>query len=143
MERKLLASKFLGYLANMFYMVGGQDIPENKPFASFIQELFLPYLQSNSLYQRLGAACILCGWAKNFRMHITESEPIVEPPPVVVAHLLQCLQNHSNIYSETASAISRLTSECNEFQNYCVRRGVPRQELSDINTATDIKDVIQ
>jgi hypothetical protein len=38
--------------------------------------------------------------------------------------------------------VNNLTRECNEFQQYCVRKGVPRQELMPLNQANSMEEVV-
>lgn len=60
--------------------------------------------------------------------------------------LLDELQKHvfsssSKAYIEVEASINALTKEINDFQQYCAKRGVPRDELPSIKQSTTMEQV--
>lgn len=64
-RRKALAARFLSPLIDVLYRSG--IVIGDQALHLSLQLLFLPYLRSTSLFQRLGASLVLNCWARMFR----------------------------------------------------------------------------
>uniref|UniRef100_A0A914I3V4 Helicase ATP-binding domain-containing protein n=1 Tax=Globodera rostochiensis TaxID=31243 RepID=A0A914I3V4_GLORO len=164
-ERKVLAAQFLAPLFHVLFHVRSANSADEhtqgqQKFATQIQLLFVPYLRSNSLYQKFGAALVANAWAvyqHTKSRHGCDDDvglTIVDEngenastriPHILlqeIAHWLYAAASATKLYDEVSLMVNALSTECNEFQLYCVRKGVPRNELISLPHANSMEDVI-
>ncbi|KAI1731655.1 DNA repair and recombination protein RAD26 [Ditylenchus destructor] len=129
-ERKILASRFLAPLLVLLYR-SGLTIGD-QPFHVSIQLLFLPYLKSTSLYQKMGAALVINSFARAYRKSCVSrsNNEAVPPPNILIKEAETNVTSPTKAYNEVTTSVNLLTNECNEFQQWCLRKGVPANELS-------------
>ncbi|KAH7724062.1 BTF-1 protein [Aphelenchoides avenae] len=142
-RRKALAARFLSPLIDVLYRSG--IVIGDQPLNLSLQLLFLPYLRSTSLFQRLGAALALNCWARMFRKASmrTDLKVPLEYPTVLVKELEVIVQKPLQMYDEVNVLVNSLTNECNEFRQYCVKKGVPKDALPVADDAHPMEDVIR
>ncbi|KAK6061823.1 hypothetical protein COOONC_00513 [Cooperia oncophora] len=124
--RKIIAAKFLATIIHLHYESGIEV--DGQPVTEAIQLLFVPFLRSNLLYHNLGAAVILNEWAAVYRDSLNKGVQI--DAPVTILQICDAfLRAPTKNYDELASAVNHLTMDCKEFVDYCVNRGVDRNQL--------------
>ncbi|CAI4228285.1 unnamed protein product [Auanema sp. JU1783] len=135
--RKILAAKFVAAILHSLYkseaLLNGQDIKEA------IQSFLVPPIQSNSLYQVLGTALVINEWSALYKADFNKGIS-VEPPMIVISNCDAVLRNNSKSYTELNATVSQLTQDCNEFVDYCVTRGVKREDLN-LQDHSSVEDV--
>lgn len=146
LERKAMAARWLAPLIDALFR-WGLPIGQQPMFIS-VQLLFSPYLRSNSLYQKLGSALLAQEWSNVYQnTHRNENVACGSQsiPDILIKELneqLSCNLNSNKLFDETAQFVSLLTRECNEFKQYCLRKGVPVSELLPLNQVTSMEEAI-
>ncbi|KAL3097512.1 hypothetical protein niasHS_003960 [Heterodera schachtii] len=170
-ERKALAARFLAPLFHALFNLRQSDSSDEhsenrQTLSTNVHLLFVPYLRSNSLYQKFGAALVVNAWAvyqhkksevQNSDECAANSPPLAPngneqngkaqtPPPHVllqeIANSLNVVSTSTKLYDEVSQMVTSLSTECNEFQQYCVRKGVPKEALVSLTHANSMEDVI-
>ncbi|CAK5091874.1 unnamed protein product [Meloidogyne enterolobii] len=138
LERKAMAARWLAPLINTLFR-WGCPIGQQPMFIS-VQLLFFPYLRSNSLYQKLGSALLAQEWSNVYQNsrhgNFSSDNQSVPAPDILIKELyeqLSCNSNSNKLFDETTQLVSILTKECNDFKQYCLRKGVPASELLPLN----------
>lgn len=140
-DRKCLAARFLSPLIDVLYRSNVQI--QDQQLSLSLQLHFIPYLRSNSLYQRMGIALAVNCWARMFRRAFNAQKP-QQYPTLIISELERILIEAPQRlpYDEPTTMIKSLTSECNEFRRHCLQKGVPQTDCPSLD-GTDIDAAIE
>ncbi|CAD5211902.1 unnamed protein product [Bursaphelenchus xylophilus] len=141
MDRKCFAARFLSPIIDTLYRSNVQI--QDQPLYLSLQLHFIPYLRSNSLYQRMGVALMLNCWSRMFRRAFNAQKQ-QQYPTLIVAELERLLLEAPTRppYDEPATMIKSLTAECNEFRRHCIQKGVPHDKCPGIDPQTNVDEAI-
>ncbi|CAJ0586956.1 unnamed protein product, partial [Mesorhabditis spiculigera] len=125
--RKILAAKFLAPLLIILY--GSKRIVDGQDLSYSIQMALLPFIQSNALYQNLGAALLSSEFAGSYKVAIASGQTLVHPVPLLTA-LDALLRVGQKNFDELAGTVAQLTKDCNNFIIFCCGRGADRNAVN-------------
>ncbi|GMS84866.1 hypothetical protein PENTCL1PPCAC_7041 [Pristionchus entomophagus] len=125
--RKILGAKFVAALMEILYeseeMISGQKL------STALQLLFVPMIRSSSLFHNLGAAIVINEWAALWKVAL-QRVPTLEVPGTVISLADTYIRSASTRqYDETSVCCASLSSDCNEFVEWCCVRGAVAEEI--------------
>jgi TATA-binding protein-associated factor len=139
LERKIILARFLSPIIDALYRSG--MIIRDQPVYISIQLIFLPYLRSTVLSQRLGAALMLNCWARMFRRQALRNDlqtPLIFPESVV-SEAITALNSQAEVFNDVIISVQNLATECDEFTKYCRRNGAKDDEMPDSAAAEELE----
>ena len=139
LERKIVLARFLSPIVDALYRSG--MVIRDQPVHLSIQLIFLPYLRSTVLSQRLGASLMLNCWARMFRRQAARQDlesPLIFPDLVVVEGM-NALNSPPEVFNDVLNSVQNLTQECNEFMRYCKRNGAKEDDMPDGSLANELE----
>uniref|UniRef100_A0AC34FFV3 60S ribosomal protein L13 n=1 Tax=Panagrolaimus sp. ES5 TaxID=591445 RepID=A0AC34FFV3_9BILA len=138
-ERKIILARFLSPIVDALYR-SGMVIREQPVYIS-IQLIFIPYLRSTVLSQRLGAALMLNCWARMFRRQALRNDlqtPIIFPE-AAVSEAVTALSSQPEVFNDVIISVQNLATECDEFTRYCRRNGAKEDDMPDTAAAEELE----
>ncbi|GMR37189.1 hypothetical protein PMAYCL1PPCAC_07384 [Pristionchus mayeri] len=125
--RKILAAKFVAFLVEILYE--SEETMSGQKLSMAIQLFFVPILRSSSLYQNLGAAIVINEWAALWK-GASQRIPSLEVPMTVISLVDSYIRSASSRqFDETTVSCASLSSDCNEFVEWCCVRGAASEEI--------------
>lgn len=73
----------------------------------------------------------------------TDLKVALEYPTVLVKELETIVLKPLHMYDEVNVLVNSLTNECNEFRQYCIKKGVSKHALPIADDAHPMEDVIR
>ncbi|KAE9549428.1 hypothetical protein FO519_007361 [Halicephalobus sp. NKZ332] len=139
LERKIVLARFLSPIVDALYRSG--MVIRDQPVHMSIQLIFIPYLRSTVLSQRLGISLMLNCWARMFRRQAARQDlqnPLIFPELVII-EAMNALNSPPEVFNDVLNSVQNLTQECNEFMRYCKRNGAKEEDMPDGSLANELE----